>query len=266
MSWMCSSTTNQGLINNLFRYGLIKTPFIKEAMTRVDRKSYLRLSETLSEAYADVPLPLNNSVTISAPHIHAMALEYLVEQFKKPDCVCLDVGSGSGYLMACMLESILCYEAERDGRAPSEAHVLLEEEPRVRVVGVEYIEEIAEHSKRALRTDLERIEGGNPSIHKMYHVEHGDGWKGFPEYAPFHAIHVGAAAAEIPQKLVDQLAPGGRMVIPVGKYVQHLCLVDKDMNGEVSVKRVTEVRYVPLINDDKQPEFSGYKASSEPYY
>jgi len=254
---MCSSTTNQGLINNLFRYGLIKTPFVREAMKRVDRKNFLRLPETFGEAYADVPLPLNSQVTISAPHIHAMALEYLVDQFQKPGCRCLDVGSGSGYLMACMLQCILCSEAEKEGR---EDHVL---DDKVRVVGIEYIDEIAEHSKRALKKDLEETEG--PMINKMYHITQGDGWKGYPEYAPFDVIHVGAAAAEIPQKLVDQLAPGGRMVIPVGTYTQHLCLVDKSLSGDVSVKRVTEVRYVPLINANKQPEFSGYKSASEPW-
>jgi protein-L-isoaspartate(D-aspartate) O-methyltransferase len=84
----------------------------------------------------------------------------------------------------------------------------------------------------------------------MYTIITGDGWKGVPQYAPYDAIHVGAAAESIPQKLVDQLANGGRMVIPVGKEygIQHIYLVDKDCNGSVSIKKTTAVRFVSLIN------------------
>lgn len=79
-----------------------------------------------------------------------------------------------------------------------------------------------------------------------------DGRLGWPEFAPYDAIHVGAAAPEIPQPLVDQLKPGGRMVIPVGKIFQDLKVVDKDLDGSISVRDETSVRYVPLTNRDDQ--------------
>lgn len=79
-----------------------------------------------------------------------------------------------------------------------------------------------------------------------------DGRLGWPEFAPYDAIHVGAAASEIPQPLIDQLKPGGRMVIPVGNIFQDLKVVDKDLDGSISVRDETSVRYVPLTNRDDQ--------------
>jgi protein-L-isoaspartate(D-aspartate) O-methyltransferase len=255
MSWQCGSNTNEGLVQNLYKNKLIKTPFIRDAMLKVDRKNYLRLPGTFSEAYSDTPLPLNDLVTISAPHMHAMALEYLAPQLQKPNCRCLDVGSGSGYLVACMLHCILANQNYRI------------EPEKVRVVGVEYLEEIAEHSKEALRKDLNQSVN-DERVHSMYRIFHGDGWTGCPEYAPYDAIHVGAAAAEIPKKLVDQLAPGGRMVIPIGPQYsfQYLCLVDKNSEGKVTIKEVADVRYVPLVNPNNEPEYVDPDAKSENMY
>lgn len=79
-----------------------------------------------------------------------------------------------------------------------------------------------------------------------------DGRLGYPELAPFDAIHVGAAAAELPQPLVQQLKPGGRMVIPVGKTFQELKVVDKRVDGSVAIFTETSVRYVPLTSRDAQ--------------
>jgi protein-L-isoaspartate(D-aspartate) O-methyltransferase len=241
MSWHCGSNTNEGLVQNLYKNRLIKTPFIRDAMLKVDRKNYLRLPGTFSEAYSDTPLPLNDLVTISAPHMHAIALEYLAPQLQKPNCRCLDVGSGSGYLVACMLHCVLANQ-----------NYTIEPE-KLQVVGVEYLEEIAEHSKEALRKDLNQSVN-DERVHSMYRIFHGDGWKGCPEYAPYDAIHVGAAAVEIPKNLVDQLASGGRMVIPIGPQwgEQNLCLVDKKEDGSVHVSSVCGVAYVPLVNPKHQ--------------
>lgn len=79
-----------------------------------------------------------------------------------------------------------------------------------------------------------------------------DGRKGWPEHAPYDAIHVGAAAQEIPQPLIDQLKPGGRMVIPVGNVFQDLKVIDKNSDGSVSVQTETSVRYVPLTSREAQ--------------
>lgn len=79
-----------------------------------------------------------------------------------------------------------------------------------------------------------------------------DGRLGWPEFAPYDAIHVGAAAPEIPQALVDQLKPGGRLVIPVGNVFQALQVVDKKMDGTVIIQTETSVRYVPLTSQEAQ--------------
>lgn len=79
-----------------------------------------------------------------------------------------------------------------------------------------------------------------------------DGREGWPEFSPYDAIHVGAAAPEIPQPLIDQLKAGGRMVIPVGNIFQDLKVVDKNSDGSISVRTETSVRYVPLTSREAQ--------------
>lgn len=79
-----------------------------------------------------------------------------------------------------------------------------------------------------------------------------DGRKGWPEHAPYDAIHVGAAAADVPRDLIDQLKPGGRMVIPVGTFFQDLKVIDKKLDGSISVRSETSVRYVPLTSREAQ--------------
>ena len=79
-----------------------------------------------------------------------------------------------------------------------------------------------------------------------------DGRQGWPDFAPYDAIHVGAAAPEIPQPLIDQLKAGGRMVIPVGNTLQDLKVVDKNSDGSISIQTETSVRYVPLTSKEAQ--------------
>lgn len=79
-----------------------------------------------------------------------------------------------------------------------------------------------------------------------------DGRQGWAEFAPYDAIHVGAAAPEIPEALIDQLKPGGRLVIPVGNLFQDLQVVDKNSDGSVSIRSETSVRYVPLTSREAQ--------------
>lgn len=81
-----------------------------------------------------------------------------------------------------------------------------------------------------------------------------DGRLGWPELAPYDAIHVGAAAPEIPPALLEQLKPGGRMVIPVGNFLQDLKVIDKNPDGSISVRSETSVRYVPLTSRSAQLE------------
>lgn len=79
-----------------------------------------------------------------------------------------------------------------------------------------------------------------------------DGRQGYPEDAPYDAIHVGAAAPEIPKALIEQLKPGGRLVIPVGTFFQDLQVIDKKQDGSLSVRTETSVRYVPLTSREEQ--------------
>ena len=87
---------------------------------------------------------------------------------------------------------------------------------------------------------------------KQMFINDADGREGWPELAPYDAIHVGAAAPQIPEALVEQLKPGGRMVIPVGTMFQELKVVDKKLDGTVSIRDETSVRYVPLTSKEAQ--------------
>jgi protein-L-isoaspartate(D-aspartate) O-methyltransferase len=214
---------NADLISTLRQYGIIKSDKVEKAMKEVDRKDF---SADMDEAYHDIPHPIGHGATISAPHMHAMCSELLQDQICKPKARILDVGSGSGYLSAVMARM-----------APDDA----------KVIGIEYVPALVDFSISNMRKhNKELLDSGKVSL------KVGDGWKGDPENAPFDAIHVGAAAETMPQALIDQLAPGGRMIIPVGGYSQHLIQVDKNMQGKVEEQTITPVRYVPLVKQDKQ--------------
>mmetsp|Transcript_8451 Transcript_8451/g.13712 ORF Transcript_8451/g.13712 Transcript_8451/m.13712 type:complete len:242 (+) Transcript_8451:319-1044(+) len=222
MAWRCSSQTNAGLVMNLRAASLIKSDRVQKAMEMTDRAFY-----TESAPYEDSPQRIGYMATISAPHMHAMALEYLSPALNKENCKVLDVGCGSGYLAACLHRMV----QEQNGS----------------VYGVDYIPELVELSKRNLMKDDKELLDKVP-------LETRDGWKGWSKYAPFDAIHVGAAAASVPEELVKQLKPGGRMIIPVGPNNgdQELLMIDKSQDGEsFTSESVCGVRYVPLVDTDK---------------
>jgi protein-L-isoaspartate(D-aspartate) O-methyltransferase len=157
--------------------------------------------------------------------MHAYALEMLHDKLKSGNKA-MDVGAGSGYLVACM------------------AHMVGEQG---HVIGIEYVPELAKHAKQRLETDPDK------TIQKMMQegrieVLEGDGWQGYEKQAPYAAIHVGAAAETLPENLVKQLENNGRLVIPVGTWDQNMLMVEKDGNGNVTQKSVMGVRYVPLVN------------------
>ncbi|MFO8006602.1 MAG: protein-L-isoaspartate(D-aspartate) O-methyltransferase [Candidatus Brocadiia bacterium] len=170
-------------------------------------------------AYDDRPLPIGEGQTISQPYIVAYMTDLL--ELEPGDKV-LEVGTGSGY----------------------QAAVLSEITPHVYTI--EIIEELAESARRR----LDRL--GYDTVA----VKHGDGYYGWEEHAPFDAIIVTAAAGHVPPPLLDQLKPGGRMVIPVGGVfeVQRLILVTKDADGNVRSKSVLAVRFVPMTGRVQQGE------------
>jgi protein-L-isoaspartate(D-aspartate) O-methyltransferase len=164
------------------------------------------------EAYEDYPLPIGRGQTISQPYIVA-----LMTQAVRPRAGMrvLEIGTGSGY-QAAVLAEIGC-----------------------RVWTIEIFPELADEA----RARLARLG------YRDVQVRHGDGYLGWPEAAPFDAILVTAAAAEIPPALVRQLAPLGRLVMPVGSpaSAQELTLVEKDASGALHQRRLAPVRFVPLL-------------------
>ncbi|CAK9143948.1 unnamed protein product [Ilex paraguariensis] len=214
---------NKGMVEHLQSYGVFRSKNVAEVMETIDRALFVPDG---TPPYVDSPMQIGYNATISAPHMHAMCLE-LLEQNLQPGMHALDVGSGTGYLTACFALMV---------------------GPQGRAVGVEHIPELSTTSIQNIQKSAAAplLKEGSLSVHV------GDGRLGWSEFAPYDAIHVGAAAPEIPQPLLDQLKPGGRMVIPVGKTFQDLKVVDKDLDGMIRVRSETSVRYVPLTSRESQ--------------
>jgi protein-L-isoaspartate(D-aspartate) O-methyltransferase len=181
------------------------------AMRAVPRHEFVP-AEVRDLAYGDHPLPIGYEQTISQPYVVA----FMTEQLRaRPGMKVLEVGTGSGY-QAAVLAEIGCD-----------------------VYTIEIVEPLAVTAAATLaRLGYDRV-----------HVRHGDGYRGWPEEAPFDAVIVTAAADEIPPKLLEQLAPRGRLVMPVGPRdgVQYLMLVEKAASGRTTQRTLLPVRFVPLI-------------------
>ncbi|HET6348080.1 MAG TPA: protein-L-isoaspartate(D-aspartate) O-methyltransferase [Candidatus Krumholzibacteria bacterium] len=186
----------------------ISDPRVLQAMHDVKRHLFVS-REYADDAYEDHPLPIGNDQTISQPYIVALMTELLAI---KPTDRVLEIGTGSGYQAA-----VLSLLADS-------------------VYSMEIIPALGEAARQ--RLDLLGYEN--------VHVRIGDGYKGWPEEAPFNGIIVTAAPPEIPQALLDQLADGGRMVVPVGTGYQELMLLEKKQ-GVISKRVITAVRFVPMV-------------------
>lgn len=185
------------------------------ALLRVPRHEFVPATWR-DNAYDDGPLPIGHGQTISQPYIVALMTELL--RLKPGDKV-LEIGTGSGYQAAVLAEIT------------------------TNVWTIEIVEPLA---KSAAET-LKRL--GYDKVHTRF----GDGYIGWKEQAPFDAIIVTAAPDHIPQPLIDQLKPGGRMTIPVGKRFQGeaLLLVEKDAQGKLSTREIAAVMFVPLTRQPK---------------
>lgn len=207
------------LIHRLRGYGYIKSDEMERALRNVPREEFVR-PESRNHAYRDSPLPIGLGQTISAPHMCVIMCEDLA---LKPGLKVLEIGAGSGYHAA------LCAELVAPKDAANQGHV--------------YTIEIVGGLIKFARENLERT-GYSDRVTLI----HGDGGIGLPDQAPFDRILVAAAAPGIPQPLIDQLALGGIMLIPVGSrgFFQELMMVEKDMSGKVTQKRWGGVAFVPL--------------------
>jgi len=187
---------------------------VLEVMGRVERHRFVP-DDLQAQAYADHPLPIGHGQTISQPYIVALMTQLV--RPKKSDRA-LDIGTGSGYQAAVLAE--LCKE----------------------VYGVEILQALADGAKKRL------AELG----YKNVTVRCGDGYQGWPEKAPFDVIIVAAAPDHVPKPLVEQLAPGGRLVIPVGRFDQELLLLEKQKDGSLRQKSVIPVMFVPMTGKAQQ--------------
>jgi protein-L-isoaspartate(D-aspartate) O-methyltransferase len=191
---------------------------VMAAMAAIPRHRFIA-AEQAALAYENRPLAIGQGQTISQPFIVALMTDMLDLQ---PEDAVLEVGTGSGYQAA-----VLAYLVRQ-------------------VYSVEAVPELA----RSARAHLEGLGCRNVEVRV------GDGHRGWPEHAPYDAIMVTAAAQEIPPALLEQLKPGGRMMIPIGERyaTQNLVLITRDVSGEVRRRNILPVAFVPLVATDTAPE------------
>ncbi|ACJ16664.1 hypothetical L-isoaspartyl protein carboxyl methyltransferase [Thermococcus onnurineus NA1] len=202
-------------VEKLKREGIIRSEKVRQAFLKVPRYLFV-LPEHKKWAHVDEPLPIPGGQTISAPHMVAIMLE-LAELEEGMNV--LDIGTGSGWNAALAAELV-----------------------KTDVYTVERIPELVEFARK----NLEKA-----GYADRVHVIIGDGTKGFPPKAPYDRILVAAGAPNVPEPLVEQLKPGGKLIIPVGSYHlwQELYEVIKLKDGSVKVKRHGGVAFVPLIGE-----------------
>jgi protein-L-isoaspartate(D-aspartate) O-methyltransferase len=199
------------MVTTLKRYG-IKSDRVLSAMQAVRRHAYVpEVQRDRCDPYGDHPCPIGYKQTISQPFIVAYMTEHMrIQEGEKV----LEIGTGSGYQAAILAEL------------------------KAEVLSIEIVPELAEHAKRVLAA-----EG-----YKDVKVLAGDGYKGWPEHAPFDAIIVTCAPESLPEALVKQLKDGGRMILPLGGKIQRLVIL-KNEGGKMQRQDDIMVRFVPMVHE-----------------
>jgi protein-L-isoaspartate(D-aspartate) O-methyltransferase len=202
------------MVEKQLKFRGIKDERVLAAMAKVQREEFIPVAAR-TDAYEDGPLPIGYDQTISQPYIVA----FMTEQLRpKPSDRVLEIGSGSGYQAAILAE----------------------------LVADVYTIDIVEPLAKTAEATLQRLG------YKNVHIKIGDGYKGWPEKAPFDAVIVTCAPEKVPQPLVDQLKDGGRMVIPVGeRFAQQLYLLEKK-NGQLKESATLPVRFVPMLREGQR--------------
>lgn len=185
------------------------------AMRKIERHKFVPQSD-IASAYDDHPLPIGHGQTISQPYIVALMTELCL---LNGDEKVLEIGTGSGYQAAVL--SLLAKE----------------------VYSIEIVEPLAKLSQQRFKS----------MGYKNIHVKWGDGYRGWPEKAPFDVIILTAAPPDIPEKLFEQLREGGVLVAPVGDYFQELVKIEK-VDGKMRRSLVTHVRFVPMVHGKEKEE------------
>jgi protein-L-isoaspartate(D-aspartate) O-methyltransferase len=195
------------VVRQIARRG-VKNPTVLTAFRKTPRHLFVP-DEHRKQAYNDWPLPIGYGQTISQPYIVALMTQHADIQ---PEEKVLEIGTGSGYQTAILAN--LAKEV--------------------------YTIEIVDHLCERARSDLRR------AGYQNVHVRCGDGYVGWPGQAPFDAVIVTAAPPKIPQPLIDQLKPGGRLIAPVGASDQQLVELRKDERGQITERVIEYVRFVPM--------------------
>ncbi|UCH98748.1 MAG: protein-L-isoaspartate(D-aspartate) O-methyltransferase [Candidatus Aminicenantes bacterium] len=195
-------------------YGIKDKPVLT-AMEKVRRHMYIPENyRRRVNAYGDHPCPIGYGQTISQPFIVA----YMTEKMKvNPGEKVLEIGTGSGYQAAILAEL------------------------GTKVYSIEIIPELAAHAKKALKSE------GYDNVQ----VLRGDGYKGWPEHAPFDVVIVTCAPEKVPQKLVEQLKEGGRMILPVGRPYRQRLVILRKIKGKVKKEDDLSVMFVPMVHEKK---------------
>lgn len=198
----------RAMVETIRRHGL-EDERVLTAMGKVQRHRFIPETHRDRGSYGDHPCPIGYGQTISQPYIVA----YMTSKMAlRPGERILEIGTGSGYQAAVLAEL------------------------GVTVYSIEIVSELAAHAQRALAA------AGYESVHVLA----GDGYKGWPQHAPFDAVIVTCAPANIPQALVDQLREGGRMILPLGRSRQRLVVLRK-IGSRIVQENDIGVRFVPMV-------------------
>jgi protein-L-isoaspartate(D-aspartate) O-methyltransferase len=204
--------SHRAMVRLIQAYG-IKDKRVIKAMATVKRHKYIPKSfraKYIYNPYGDHPCPIGYNQTISQPYIVAYMTEKMALRVGEK---VLEIGTGSGYQAAILAEM------------------------GAKVYSIEIIPQLAEHAEKILKSE------GYANVR----VRNGDGYKGWPKYAPYDVVIVTCAPKNIPEKLVRQLKEGGRMIVPVGSFSQRLMILRKK-NGKIIQEKDLPVRFVPMVH------------------